>query len=66
MPRKASAKRLGRPPLKKGRHERVNVTLPPDVIEWLRAYGDGNLSMAIRVLVRAKMTLQVNQEGHGK
>lgn len=55
------AKRLGRPPLKRGRHERVNVTLPPDVIKWLREFDDGNLSGAITALVRAKMTLQVNQ-----
>jgi hypothetical protein len=53
-------KRLGRPPLKAGRHERMNVTLPPDVIEYLRTAGDGNASGHIARLVRTEM------EEHGK
>lgn len=48
-------KKLGRPPLASGRRERINVTLPPDVETWLRAYGNGNLSGAIAELAREKM-----------
>jgi len=51
-------KRLGRPPLKAGRHERVNMTLPPDVIEYLRSTGDGNASGNIARLVREEMARQ--------
>lgn len=50
-----SGKRLGRPPLKAGRHERVNMTLPPDVLAWLREHGNGNASGTVTRLVRAEM-----------
>ena len=46
-------KRLGRPPLTV-RHERLNITLPPDLVPWLRKYGNGNLSGAIVALAKAQ------------
>jgi uncharacterized protein (DUF4415 family) len=55
---KRKGKRLGRPPLKTGRHERVNMTLPPDVLEFLRTTGDGNASGNIARLVREEMARQ--------
>lgn len=62
MKRKAIKKRPGRPSAVGGR-QKLTTTLPPDVIKWLHEYGDGNISGAITALVRAKMTLQVNQSG---
>ena len=52
---KRTAKRLGRPPLKAGRHERVNLTLPPDVLEALGRYGPTR-SGAVTHLTRAEMS----------
>jgi hypothetical protein len=62
MPRK-SAKRLGRPPLKAGRRrERVNVTMHPDVWEFLQRWQDGSgeasVSGNIDRLARAEMARQ--------
>ena len=48
-------KRLGRPPLKAGKREPVNLTLPPDVLEALGRYGHGNRSGAVTLLTRAEM-----------
>lgn len=61
MKRKAIKKRPGRPSAAGGR-VKFTTTLPPDVLKWLREFDeDGNVSAAITTLVRAKMTLQVNQ-----
>lgn len=50
-------KRLGRPPLPKGqRHERVNMTLPQDVIAKLALIGNGNRSGAVVQLTRERMS----------
>lgn len=50
-------KSTGRPRLADGpKHKRINITLPPDVCDWLRQYGRGNLSGAIVALVRAEQT----------
>jgi hypothetical protein len=57
MPRK-TAKRLGRPPLKAGRHERVNVTIHPEVREFLQRWQDGSVSGNIDRLARAEMARQ--------
>lgn len=63
--KKKAKKRPGRPSAAGGR-VKFTTTLPPDVLKWLREFDeDGNVSAAITVLVRAKMTLQVNQTSNG-